>query len=32
MVLGAEAEKPDFQTCYFKLGNDQQAHNEFVSK
>ena len=27
-----EADKPDFQTCYFNLANDEQAYNEFVSK
>ena len=27
-----EADKPDFQTSYFNLANDEQAYNEFVSK
>ena len=27
-----EADKPDFQTCYFDLASDEQAYNEFVSK
>ena len=27
-----EADKPDFQTCYFNLANDEQAYNEFVRK
>ena len=27
-----EADKPDFQNCYFNLANDEQAYNEFVSK
>ena len=27
-----EGDKPDFQTCYFNLANDEQAYNEFVSK
>ena len=28
----AEADKPDFQTCYFDLANDEQAYKEFVGK
>ena len=27
-----EANKPDFQTCYLNLANDEQAYNEFISK
>ena len=27
-----EAGKPDSQTCYFNLANDEQAYKEFVSK
>ena len=27
-----EADKPDFQNCYFNLANDEQAYNDFVSK
>ena len=27
-----EADKPDFQNCYFNLTNGEQAYNEFVSK
>ena len=27
-----DADKPDFQTCYFNLANDEQADNEFISK
>ena len=27
-----EADRPDFQTCYFNLANDEQAYNQFVSK
>ena len=27
-----EADKPDFQTCYFNLANDELAYNKFVSK
>ena len=30
--LRTEADKHDFQTCYFNLANDEQAYNEFVSK
>ena len=26
-----EPDKPDFETCYFNLANDEQAYNEFVS-
>ena len=27
-----EADKLDFQTCYFNLANDEQAYSEFVSE
>ena len=27
-----EAEKPDFQTCYFNVANDEQSYNEFISQ
>ena len=27
-----EADKPDFQTCYFNVANDEQVYNEFVGK
>ena len=27
-----DADKLDFQTCYFNLANDEQAYNEFASK
>ena len=27
-----EAEKLDFQTCYFNVANDEQSYNEFVSR
>ena len=30
--FGTEAEKSDFQTCYFNLANDEQSYNEFVSQ
>ena len=28
----SEADKPDFQTCYFNVVNDDQSYNEFVSQ
>ena len=27
-----EADKPEFQTCYFNSANDNQVYNEFVSE
>ena len=27
-----EADKPDFQMCYFNVANDEQSYNEFVSQ
>ena len=27
-----KADKPDFQTCYFNVANDEQSYNEFVSQ
>ena len=27
-----EADKPNFQTCYFDVVNDEQSYNEFVSQ
>ena len=27
-----DADKPNFQICYFNLANDEQAYNEFVSE
>ena len=27
-----KADKPDFQTCYFKVANDEQSYNEFFSQ
>ena len=27
-----EADKSNFQTCYYNVGDDKQAYNEFVSK
>ena len=27
-----DADKPDFQTCYFNLASDEQAYNEIVDK
>ena len=27
-----EADKPDFQTCYFNVANGKQSYNEFVSQ
>ena len=27
-----EADKPDSQTCYFNVANDEQSYNEFVSQ
>ena len=27
-----EADKPDFQTCYFNIANDKQTYNKFVSQ
>ena len=27
-----DADKPDFQTCYFNVLNDEQLYNEYVSK
>ena len=27
-----EADKPDFQTCYYNVADDEQVYNEFVSK
>ena len=27
-----EADKPDFQSCYFNVANDEQSYNEFVSQ
>ena len=28
----AEADKPDFQTCYYNVANDEQVYNEFFTK
>ena len=28
----AEADNPDFQSCYFNSANDEQIHNEFISE
>ena len=28
----SNAEKPDFQTCYFNVGNDKQIYNTFISR
>ena len=30
--FGTDADKPDFQTCYFNVLNDQQLYNEYISK
>ena len=30
--LRTKADKPDFQTCYFNVTNDEQSYNEFVSQ
>ena len=27
-----EGHKPDFQTCYYNIADDEQLYNEFVSK
>ena len=27
-----EADRPNFQTCYFNVANDEQVYNECVSK
>ena len=27
-----EADKSNFQTCYYNVGDDEQVYNEFVSK
>ena len=27
-----EADKPDFQTCYFNVTNDKQSYNEFINQ
>ena len=27
-----EADRPDFQTCYFNVANDEEVFNKFVSK
>ena len=27
-----EADKPDYQTCYFNVANDEQSYNEFFSQ
>ena len=27
-----KADKPDFQTCYFNVANDEQSYNEFVNQ
>ena len=30
--FSTEADKPDFQTCYYNVANDEQVYNEFVRK
>ena len=27
-----EVDKPDFQSCYFKVANDEQSYNDFISQ
>ena len=31
-IFRTDADKPDFQTCYYNAADDEQIYNEFLSK